>query len=109
MVVGARDGDSDGGAVGYPLGAKVGMAEGMRDGGYRSEEVIEQWKERDPIKQFRARLLTEGLAVEKDLSSIEDEVGAQTEEAYQFAKKSPYPAPETVADFIYSAEQEITE
>lgn len=84
-------------------------AEGMRDGGYRSEEVIEQWKERDPIKQFRARLLTEGLAVEKDLSSIEDEVGAQTEEAYQFAKKSPYPAPETVADFIFSAEQEITE
>ena len=35
-------------------------AEGMRDAGYRTPEEIAAWKERDPLKLFRARMLADG-------------------------------------------------
>ena len=42
-------------------------AEGMRDAGYRTQEEIAAWKERDPIKLFRERVLADGSATEADL------------------------------------------
>ena len=32
-------------------------AEGMRDGGYRTAEEIDEWKQRDPIANYRSKLL----------------------------------------------------
>src|SRR6185436_13824525 len=36
-------------------------AEGMRDAGYRTAEELEAWKLRDPISNYRAKLITQGI------------------------------------------------
>ncbi len=78
-------------------------AEGMRDAGYRTAEELEAWKLRDPISNYRARLLQMGAATENDFEQIEAEVKATVDEAVEFAKNSPYPDPATVTEYIYSS------
>lgn len=78
-------------------------AEGMRDGGYRTPEEIESWKQRDPITTLRDKLLTENIAEEGDFEEIESEIKAIVEDAAEFAKNSPYPDPATAAEHIFSA------
>ncbi|MBA3871061.1 MAG: thiamine pyrophosphate-dependent dehydrogenase E1 component subunit alpha [Anaerolineae bacterium] len=77
-------------------------AEGMRDAGYRTAEELEAWKLRDPISNYRAKLITQGIANEGDFEQIEADVKAKIEEALEFAKNSPYPDPATVTNYIYS-------
>ncbi len=77
-------------------------AEGMRDGGYRSPEEIEAWKQRDPILLLHGRMLDAGISTDSDFEAIETEVRALIEEAHQFAIGSPYPDPATVSDHIFS-------
>jgi len=82
-------------------------AEGMGDGGYRSQEEVDDWKQRDPIPAARARLLAEGDATENEIAEIEiaeieiavaDEIAA----GFEFARTSPWPEPETATQFIFS-------
>ena len=73
-------------------------SEGMRDAGYRTQEEIDAWKERDPIKRLRGQLLSAGFAAEAELAAIEAEVA----EAAEFAKNSPWPDPKTVLDHVYA-------
>ncbi len=77
-------------------------AEGMRDAGYRTQEEIAAWKERDPIKLFREKLLGDGSATEAELASIDAEVKALAEEAGKFAETSPLPDPASVSEHVYS-------
>ena len=70
-------------------------SEGMRDVGYRTQEEVDQWKERDPIQRFRERLLDEGTASEQDFASIDGEISARIEDAVTFARNSPWPDPAT--------------
>ncbi|HEX5418288.1 MAG TPA: thiamine pyrophosphate-dependent dehydrogenase E1 component subunit alpha [Chloroflexota bacterium] len=76
-------------------------SEGMRDAGYRTREEVEEWRERCPIKQLRARLVADRLASEADLDDLEAEIQALVEEASEFAKNSPWPDPATALDHIY--------
>jgi 2-oxoisovalerate dehydrogenase E1 component len=77
-------------------------AEGMRDGGYRTQEEIDTWKARDPLKLYRERLLAEEIANTDEIEAIEVQVKATVEEAFEFSKNSPWPDPETVLDHIFS-------
>ncbi len=79
-------------------------SEGMRDAGYRTQEEIDQWKARDPIKLWEARLLATGTATQAELSALEAEVSQRAEAAAQFARQSPMPSPETVMDHLFSGE-----
>ena len=78
-------------------------AEGMRDGGYRSTEEIDAWKQRDPIPAFAQKLLDAGHASRGELDAIAADVAALIAEALQFAHDSPWPDPATVADHVFSA------
>lgn len=77
-------------------------AEGMRDGGYRSIEEIDEWKKRDPIPAFAHRLLEAGHARQEELDAITADVTALIAEALQFAHDSPWPDPATAADHVFS-------
>lgn len=79
-------------------------AEGMRDGGYRSAEEIDEWKNRDPIAAFRSRLLRKGEADEDALDTLDDEARVIVEDAIDFARSSPFPDPATAADHIFSVQ-----
>jgi 2-oxoisovalerate dehydrogenase E1 component len=77
-------------------------AEGMRDAGYRGQDEIEAWKARDPLKQLGAQLVEAGLGSEETLAAIDQEIRATVDEALDFAKRSPWPDPATVTDFVFS-------
>jgi 2-oxoisovalerate dehydrogenase E1 component len=77
-------------------------AEGMRDAGYRTADEIAAWKERDPIKLLRARIVAAGSASEAEVAALEAEVKALAEEAARFAEASPMPDPLTVAQHVYA-------
>jgi 2-oxoisovalerate dehydrogenase E1 component len=78
-------------------------AEGMRDGGYRTQEEIDDWKTRDPIAALGARLIANGTASEPELTSVETEIVELVANALKIATESPYPEPETATKFIYSS------
>ncbi len=76
-------------------------AEGMRDGGYRTAEDIEAWKQRDPIILLEARLLDREIATPEQVAQVRQEIEDVVAEGLEFAKSSPYPEPDTAALHIY--------
>lgn len=79
-------------------------AEGMNDVGYRTQEEIEQWKERDPIELWKNRLLKHGAATEEEIDQIKAQVTEKVEDAIQFARNSPMPDPSSIYDHLLSQE-----
>lgn len=77
-------------------------SEGMRDAGYRTREEVDEWKERDPIKRLRERLIDERVAIADELDQIEAGVQATVDEGFDFAKNSPWPDPATAAEHVFS-------
>lgn len=69
---------------------------------YRTQEEVEQWFERDPLKLARARLLREGLS-EEQLAAAEQATKAQIDQAVENALAAPYPDPVTDAATEFSA------
>ena len=69
---------------------------------YRSDEEVEQWKQRDPIKLHKERLLTQSVATEQEISEIEIEEKSRTDDAVQFARQSPYPDPSDLFDDMFA-------
>ena len=64
------------------------------DLGYRTQEEIEMWKGRDPIKSFRKRLVKRGLR--KEVETVEAESRSIISAAVKFALVSPFPSAEMV-------------
>jgi pyruvate dehydrogenase E1 component alpha subunit len=80
----------------------VGHHEGDPGTGYRSQEEIDSWKERDPIELFAQRLLDEGKVSQKDLDDIQQDVENTVEDAVEFSDKSPWPSPDEVEEKLFS-------
>jgi len=71
---------------------------------YRTREEVQKMKdERDPIEQIRSILLTGNHATEDDLKAIDKEIKEIVNEAAEFAKASPEPAPDELWTDIYAA------
>jgi pyruvate dehydrogenase E1 component alpha subunit len=68
---------------------------------YRSKEQVAEWRRRDPIPGFAARLEREGLLREGDLDAIDRAVVERVDEAVAFADGSPFPPPESLYDHVY--------
>jgi pyruvate dehydrogenase E1 component alpha subunit len=71
---------------------------------YRSKEEEELWRseQRDPLALHAKWLIAEGVADEKVLRAIDDEVVAEIEEALRFALEAPYPDPSEVAEDVFA-------
>lgn len=59
-------------------------------GDYRPDEEVEEWLARDPVPNYRQRLLDEGVDA-ADLDAIEAEADADVDEATEAAKSGPVP------------------
>ena len=68
---------------------------------YRSKAEMEEWKGRDPVSGFRARLLADARVAEVEVAAIEKAVQLALDEAVAFAASSPKPAPETALAGVY--------
>lgn len=69
---------------------------------YRPKEEVEKWMKRDPIAQFKARLIEMKTLTEEETNKIEQEVAATVEDAVKFAVESPHPAPEEALENVFT-------
>jgi len=69
---------------------------------YRPKEEVEKWMKRDPIAQFKARLIEMKTLTEEETNKIEQEVTATVEDAVKFATESPHPAPEEALENVFT-------
>lgn len=60
-------------------------------GKYRSKEEVDTWKKKDPLLKFRDFALKETDLTEADLDAVNEQVVAEIDQAYDFAKNSPDP------------------
>jgi len=65
-------------------------------GKYRPDEEVAAWKERDPVKLYRARLLAEGFD-EASITAVEEQQAARVDKAEETARNSG-PPPLEIAD-----------
>ena len=69
---------------------------------YRTEEEVERWKERDPIKLHSAWLKEQNVATEDEIEAVWDDVIQTIDDALEFARQSPYPDPEDLFTDLYA-------
>jgi len=69
---------------------------------YRTQQEIEAWKLKCPIKRFRALLLREGTLTEDDAEQVEKDAYAAIDAAVAFAEASPEPDVATIEDGVYA-------
>ena len=68
---------------------------------YRTREEVETWKQKDPMKRWRERLLSEGLYAEAELDAMLKAADEEVEAATQFALNSPNPDPAHILDDVF--------
>jgi pyruvate dehydrogenase E1 component alpha subunit len=69
---------------------------------YRTKEEVQKWMERDPITVLAHRIRTLGIATDEQLQALDEEAKAKVLDAVKFAEESPFPAPETVSEYVYA-------
>ena len=69
---------------------------------YRTDEELEEWQKRDPIRQFEARLDELGVLSGEQAAAVHDAVLADIKAGIEFAESSPSPAPETLLEDVYA-------
>lgn len=75
---------------------------------YRPEEEREDEARRDPILRLRQVILEQKLAAAEDLEKLEAEVEAEVVAASEAALAAPLPTPDSIYDFVYSPDVDIT-
>jgi len=71
--------------------------------GYRPEGEKDALFQKDPIPAMRERLLTDDVAKEAELDTIETESAARVEAAIKFARESEEPAPQDALTKVFAA------
>jgi TPP-dependent pyruvate/acetoin dehydrogenase alpha subunit len=71
---------------------------------YRTNEEVEQWKARCPIKRLREQLVSKGALDDASVRLIDEEINQVVEKAVAFAEQSPYPAPEEALENVYATQ-----
>jgi pyruvate dehydrogenase E1 component alpha subunit len=69
---------------------------------YREKQEVEEWKKRDPIVAYGARLRESGLLNDETLKGIEDEVTLEIDKAVEFAEAAAWEPVEDLTRFVYS-------
>jgi pyruvate dehydrogenase E1 component alpha subunit len=68
---------------------------------YRSKEEEQVHHARDPLANFRKKVLSDGLMTTAELKQIEEQVQAKIQAALRFAEESPYPDPKECLTDVY--------
>lgn len=70
--------------------------------GYRSEEEFLKWQQLEPISRFERWLLINNLITKKAMDESRQKITDQIEQAFIFAKESPFPDKSTLGDHVYA-------
>jgi 2-oxoisovalerate dehydrogenase E1 component len=77
-------------------------SEGMGDYTYRTREEVAEWRERCPIRRFRACLTESGEATEAELDSMDAEIAAEVAAASQAAERAAWPDASAAINHVYA-------
>ena len=69
---------------------------------YRTQQEIDEWMARDPIKGFEQKLSVENLATAEEFEKIRAETRARIEKAVKFAQDRPYPSTDLLTRFVWA-------
>lgn len=69
---------------------------------YRAKEEIAAWRDRDPLRRFRAYLTEHGVLTADEAAKLEREAAALLDEAVEYGKAGPWPAPEEALEDVYA-------
>ena len=70
---------------------------------YRSKQEVEEWKTRDPIILYGARLREAGVLTDADASTIEASAATLVDGAVRFAEAAPWEAVTDLTTHVYAA------
>jgi pyruvate dehydrogenase E1 component alpha subunit len=68
---------------------------------YREKEEVEEWRKKDPIEMFAARLVAAGILSEDEREQIDERVDSAVIAAVEFADASPEPSLDSLYDHLY--------
>ena len=71
-------------------------------GTYRPKEEIDRWMQKDPISNYKAKLLEMKVLTEKQAEDIDKEALTEMEAAMKFAQDSPFPELEETLENVYT-------
>lgn len=74
---------------------------------YREKEEVEEWREKDPIKTFRDRLLAEDVISEDEVEEMRERIDQQVTDAVEFADDSPEPPLESLYENLYVVGEQV--
>ena len=70
------------------------------DVGVRRKDDLVEWRKKDPLLPLKTRLVEAGEPVE-ELERLAKDVVREVEDAVAFARKSPYPDPAELAEYVF--------
>jgi len=78
------------------------VADSKHKGGYRNEEEIERYKQNhDPMRLWKARLISEGVLSEEKFDQLDAEARTEADESVKFAEESPLPSDASIKEDVY--------
>ena len=69
---------------------------------YVPGELLDEWRERDPISLFQKQLEGRGLLDENILGELQARIESELDEAVEWAEESPWPEADTLEDGVFS-------
>jgi len=78
----------------------VGHHEGDPGTDYRTRDEVQQWKQQDPVRLSRKRLLDHGVD-EGKLQAADQEVEQLIDQTVEFAENSPEPSADSVNEHVF--------
>ncbi len=74
----------------------------VRKAAYRSDEEVEEARQRDPLEIHRAKMVQAGVASEAECDEIEKQTRQEVANALEFARNSPYPEPAALHEDMWA-------
>lgn len=67
----------------------------------RPEDELRAWRKKDPISSFETTLVKKKIVTPKELKALEQKIEKEIEDAFIFAKTSPYPDQKEVMKYVF--------
>ncbi len=68
---------------------------------YRTRDEEKEWRNKDPIENFKKKLLEEKIMAEDEISGLEKGTQKEVDEAAAYALSSPWPSVDELMDDVY--------